>query len=885
MSVAHARSFGELLKHHRLMAGLSQEDLAARAGLSRRGISDLERGVRRAPRPSTLALLAEALGLAAQQRAALFAAARGLILLPLPDDQRADSTGSAAELETTYHLPIQPTPFVGRRRELALLQRLLDAPDSRLLTLVGPGGSGKTRLAIEAAHTNSAAFAHGAHFVSLASAGSADTVLFAIGDVLGCPFDGQAAPAVQLAAYLRDKTLLLVLDNVEHLLDAAAVLADLLAATPDLKLLVTSRERLTLQGEWVVPLDGLDYPATADDDDFESYSAVQLFVQSAQRVQPDFALQGKAPDVLRICQLVEGMPLALELAAAWARLLPCAQIVQQLESSLDFLAAPLRNVPARHRSLRAVFDQSWTLLNPAEQTALAKLSVFRGTIDLEAAQEVGGTSLALLASLVDKSLIHVDGRAGYALHDLLRRHAADHLAQQADAAGHQERAITYLTVAAERASQAGVQRKAAGFLGQAIAIAEAAGKSDLLADLHHKRGHALSQVGMWVEAHPELVAALAAARPEDVDQRVRILLELSDGVFYLYDVAAQRQHVMEPLAQAEAAQRDDLVVAATVKLGPVEANDGNLREALRLYERTIAKGGDAHPDFGLTLYWLGRYTDAVDHLRRTLALVQVETADQLYQLQDLGLALAGIGQYAEAVQVFEQARQLSQKHEVWPLLARSVSVMAGFHLDLFDYAGSEALAKEARALARSAEFVLAEVSAGLDLLFSLVRRKEVERAAQLADEVSATVEKARGSHAWLFRLRFTQARAELALAREDWPEAQRLAETAIQQSRAAGRVKYEALALKTRAQALAALGRTSEATGDLRHAQEVIRPTGDPALFLQIAAAMLAVEGDDALAQEAYATAQRIRAALPTDEMRHIFDAAEPVRQIARLVS
>src|SRR5262249_43905290 len=160
-----------------------------------------------------------------------------------------------------------------------------------------------------------------------------------------------------------------------------------------------------------------------------SYSAVQLFRQNAVRVLPDFSLQANAPDVLRICQLVEGMPLAIELAAAWVRLLPCSQIAEKLASSLDFLASPLRNLPEGHRSLRAVFDHSWNFLSRAEQTGLAKLSVFRGGFDLEAAEEVGGASLSVLASLADKSLLHADGKGQYAVHELLRQYAADQLTQ------------------------------------------------------------------------------------------------------------------------------------------------------------------------------------------------------------------------------------------------------------------------------------------------------------------------------------------------------------------------------------------------------------------------------------------------------------------------
>jgi tetratricopeptide (TPR) repeat protein len=410
-------------------------------------------------------------------------------------------------------------------------------------------------------------------------------------------------------------------------------------------------------------------------------------------------------------------------------------------------------------------------------------------------------------------------------------------------------------------------------------------QSTLLGELHHKRRHALLKVSMWIEARPYLDAALLMIGDNDPDRRVQILLDLADVSFFQHNLTGQRELVREALALAEAAQRSDLVIAVMVKQGFIATNDGKLKEAVSIYESVIALGGDAHYDLGRTLYWHGRYSDALPHLRQAVELAHDDEIEQIWPLEDLGLALTATGQYAQAVAVYDKARRLSREHQVWPALARCVANLGGLHLEVFDYAGSEALSEEARELARSADFVLAEVSAGLDLLFNFARRHEPGRAEKLMAEVAAAVEKAGGSHGWLWKLRFAQAQAELALARHEWDEALRLADTAIRHSRDLSRVKYEVLGLKTRGQALASLGRIHEAAADLRNALELARPTGDPALFLKVAAVLLAVEGDDLLAVEARTTVQRISAALPNDEMRHIFEAAEPVQQIATVIS
>jgi predicted ATPase len=221
-----------------------------------------------------------------------------------------------------------------------------------------------------------------------------------------------------------------VLDNFDHLMDGVGFVADTLVYAPHLKLIVTSRERLNLRGEWIVEVEGMDFPAEGADREVEGYDAIQLFLQSARRVHPAFTLsEVEKPLVVRICQLMLGMPLAIELSATWLRTLSTEQIVREVESSLEFLNSSLRDVPERHRSLWAAFDHSWKLLSEDERAAFRGLSVFRGGFDREAARQVAGTSLPILSALVDKSLVRRSGSGRYEIQELLRQYAGSQLAE------------------------------------------------------------------------------------------------------------------------------------------------------------------------------------------------------------------------------------------------------------------------------------------------------------------------------------------------------------------------------------------------------------------------------------------------------------------------
>ncbi len=342
----------------------------------------------------------------------------------------------------TISLPEYPTPFLGREAELSEIAALLAAPECRLVTLLGPGGSGKTRLAIEAGWRNAGNFIHGAGYVPLAAIRESESILPAIGRALNLAFRPAGEEAVpigdvrsQLFDFLREKQMLLILDNWEHLLTGSEVLSEVLAAAPQVKIIATSRERLNLKEEWVFDVRGLAYPTQPAGEEIEGYGAYQLFVHSARRLTtsftPDRAQQACIAD---LCRMLEGLPLGIELAASWVRTLSCCEIVSEIRRNIDFLETNLRGVPERHRSLRAVFDQSWSLLNPAERNALMRLSVFRGGFTRDAAHRAAEAPLDILASLLDKSLIMRDPSGRYWIHEVLKQFSSQRLEENPDLA-------------------------------------------------------------------------------------------------------------------------------------------------------------------------------------------------------------------------------------------------------------------------------------------------------------------------------------------------------------------------------------------------------------------------------------------------------------------
>ncbi len=454
---AEDATFGDRLRRARVAAGLSQEQLAERAGVSARGISDLERGVRGAPRPDILALLLDALRLPPAERAAMLAAVRR-------SRDRQPSSPAAAQGLVLASLPVPLTPLVGREREVAEVMERLGHPGVRLLTLTGPGGTGKTRLAIRVAEELQGDFADGVAFVGLAPITDPALVLPTVAQVLGVREGGDRPLAAQLADVLRKRDVLLVLDNVEHVVEAAAQIADLLAAIPRLRVLATSRVPLRLSAEHRLLVPPLSLPAPGASRSIEELvkaEAVSLFVDRAKAVRPDFTLTPANVDaVTAICARLDGLPLAIELAAARIGVLPPHALLSHLEQRLALLTGGPRDAPARQRTMGDTIAWSHDLLTSQDQTLFRRLAVFVGGFTLEAAEVVASGISAChvldgISSLVESSLLRQDELAAgvprFGMLETVREYGPEQLTASGESDAVHDRHASWFVAVAEQA--------------------------------------------------------------------------------------------------------------------------------------------------------------------------------------------------------------------------------------------------------------------------------------------------------------------------------------------------------------------------------------------------------------------------------------------------
>src|SRR5579859_7403163 len=436
--------FGVLLQRHRTAAALSQEELAERAGVSRRAVADLERGARRAPHPATVRQLADALKLNDADRAALIAACRGgdrtsstrdaspRAVPPVkgvPDDKvrfhaaaqpvrRRGTVRSNAPLSTIRHdLPIMLGSFVGREREQVEVLRLVLEQGIRLVTLTGPGGVGKTRLAVEVARQLAEHFQDGVVFVSLAPVSDPGLVPSAIAHALDV-HEVRNIPLLQtLQVHLRASTALLLLDNFEHVVAAAPVISDLLTSSARLHVVVTSRAPLHIRGEHEVAVPPLGLPessVTPAPEDLLGTEAARLFYERARAIRADFAItRDNVAAVAEICGRLDGLPLSIELAAARVKILPPAALLAHLQRRLPILTGGARDLPSRQQTLRETIAWSYQLLGRSQQQIFRRLTVFVGGCTLSSLAAVcldegdaPGEVLDVVVALVDQSLLN-----------------------------------------------------------------------------------------------------------------------------------------------------------------------------------------------------------------------------------------------------------------------------------------------------------------------------------------------------------------------------------------------------------------------------------------------------------------------------------------------
>ncbi len=809
-------SFGALLRRHRLAAGLTQEALAECAGVSAKAVSELERDPFRTPRLETVTLLADALRLDPDERARLLAAAR-------PD--HSPITLSLPSRDVPLHMPRQLTMLFGRdgvvEAVAELVRRGVDADGSRLLTLTGPGGVGKTRVAIAAAERAADAFTDGVVFVDLSPLRDSDLVLAAIALRLDVDERDKIPLHERLTALLCRKRMLLLLDNFEHLLPAREAVLTLLEACPRLEVLATSRVALRVRGEREYRIAPLELPdTTASPQALARSPAVALFLDRAQAAGADLELNAAAaPAVAEICRRLDGLPLAIELAAAWTRLLSPPSLLLRLEHRLPLLVWAPHDVPARQRTMRDVIAWSYDLLSAAEQQLFRRMCIFVGGSTADAVEAVcadaedGAAVLVRLAALVDKSILRprdsaISGAAEPRLTILetLREYGLEKLEERGEIETMRERHARYFLALAESAEE---QRSGPD---EAVSTVQLDREHDnLRASLRwsldrrdretalrfcgalwrfwSQRGH-LTEGRQWLREALDLPvgagATVAAARAMALVGSAQLAIDQGD-----YDDAERRS------AEAIALIRE-------------RGTPADLIAALNIRGRMAREQGD--------------YQDAVAHYEEALALARAQSnhPGEAAALIGLGYAIGFSGDIARGAAFTEQALGVLREVGDKRALASALGGMTAHLMHAGDFARAESAGTEALTLFR----LLGDTGHVAGMLFGLgilsQYQERYERAAVLHEEALVLQQQRGDEHGTIEPL---SALAAIALRQGDYQRAKVLLEEALEILE-----RYEDRWV--RAMSLAFLGHVDLAMGD---------SAGAAALFAEGASLMQAI--------------------------------------------
>lgn len=712
--------FGDLLRHYRHAANLTQEQLAELAKVSARAVSDLERGFRQYPRRDTLQLLVDALGLVGADQVTFLAAARR----PPSPHQVTQRDRRAAR--TT--LPTPPSPLIGREPECAQVVALLQRGDVRLLSLTGRGGVGKTRLALRVASDMVDEFSDGVHFIDLTPLSDHRLVLPTIARTLGVQEEAGQTLWERLVAHLADKQLLLLLDTFERVVDGGRDLADLLAASAGLTLLVTSREPLRIRAERRFRVDPLPVPEHEYLPLLETLSmvpSVALFVDRAQAVHHDFALTAEnAVSVATICRRLEGLPLAIELAAAHSDEIPIAELPDQLARSITFLSEDLRDLPPRQQNLWATLAWSYELLSPAEQHVLRHLAPFAGGCTIDAMAVVAGEALSesalhrLLASLATRHLMRIettpDETKRYALPDMVREFVSD--LADADEQGSACRAhASYFRDLAESSE---------------IAL-EGPDQRRMLDRLEHDLAN--------------LRAALTWSLEEN---EAETALRLASALWTFWEMRGYVREGREWLERALALEADTPAAlrakAITAAAGLAEVQ-GDYRSAVARYEDAIPlwqaagmRSGLARAlnNLGIVFDNQGEYDRAAMLYEAALAIFREvgDAARIAIALNNLGTLAYGRGEFAHAQALHEEALTLRRTTEDEQGVTASLTNLAVAISALDDDAGATNLLTEALARYRALGDLAGIAGVLLNLGMIASRRGDLEMARRYDEE-------------------------------------------------------------------------------------------------------------------------------------------------------
>lgn len=594
------------------------------------------------------------------------------------------------------NLPLPPTPLVGRTTELAQLGARLQQSDCRLLTLIGEGGIGKTRLAIQTALNRRSAYPCGTYFIDLADVTAPEMIPHALAAALQFNFSGANSPAQQITEHLKDapEPMLVVMDNFEQIVSGAPFLSAMLKRAPRVTMLVTSREPLNLEGEWLFPVEGLDAPANLPaqlGQDWDTSDALRLLVQCAihAHIDPQKWSDRDKSAAIRITQMVEGMPLAIELASGWLRTLTPVEIAQEIARGLDVFSSTRRDLPARHASIRAVFEHSWVLLSDTEREVFARLAIFRGGITREAAREIAGASLQTLSSLVDKSLVKRAAAGRYRLHELVRQFAAEKLHErerETGTIGETEARHTayYLNLVTSRApsfNAAGAQevledlRHDLDNVRQAWRAASRSRELGLLASALENLAEFYAALALYQEGLTELEFAQAQLDLEDGSPALglasRLLAQQARMATYLTRHEEAIARARRAITLGERVESVEGITAGYLYWGFALRRQGNYAGAREILENAVVRAQtaqlgnlewEARMSLGGTFWNESSYEAAREHWERALTLTRAQgnqRAESLL-LNNLALLFQEKGDFVTSRDYLNQAFPLAK---------------------------------------------------------------------------------------------------------------------------------------------------------------------------------------------------------------------------------